>query len=72
MAAGNVGPTMRLRVDNERIEPLPTDGLDVVEVVDPAGQRLFLREWQRLANHDERYPGRRPGPFDLRCRPTPG
>jgi hypothetical protein len=40
--------------------------------VDPAGKRLFLREWQRLANHGERCPGRRPGPFDLRCGPTPG
>ena len=63
---------MRLRADNERIEPLPTDGLDVVEVVDPVGKRLFLREWQRLANHDGRCPGRRPYRFDLRSRPTPG
>jgi hypothetical protein len=40
--------------------------------VDPVGKRLFLREWQRLANHDGRCPGRRPYRFDLRSRPTPG
>ena len=39
---------MRRRIQTELSEPLPTRGLDVVEVRDGEALRAFLVEWRRL------------------------
>ena len=41
----------RTRCD-EDLEPLPTDGLEVVEARDADTVRLFLREWRQRVNHE--------------------
>lgn len=33
--------------DGDRLEPLPTDGLEVEEFRDADTQRLFMLEWRR-------------------------
>ena len=37
---------------DEDLEPLPTDGLEVVEARDADTVRLFLREWRRRVVHE--------------------
>ena len=37
---------------DEDLEPLPTDGLEVVEARDADTIRLFLREWRRRVVHE--------------------
>jgi hypothetical protein len=55
--------------DTDRLEPLPTDGLEVEECRDNDTQRLFMLEWRRRAGRDPcqeaRVPGRTARPRDM-------
>jgi hypothetical protein len=52
---------VRRRIENEPSDPLPTHGLEVVEVRDVATLRSFMREWHRLVRATRRGHGLSPG-----------
>jgi hypothetical protein len=47
----------RLLVEDCPTIPLPTEGLEVVEVCDPETLRCFIDEWERVAPQRRRHVG---------------
>jgi len=52
---------MSRRIQADISEPLPTHGLDVVEVRDAEMLRKFVREWRRLVRSSRRVVAVKPG-----------
>ena len=52
---------MRRRIQADISEPLPTQGLDVVEVNDAEMLQKFVREWHRLVRSSRRTDGAKRG-----------